>query len=354
MKIAVIGDKLVKHKIYEKVLRHHLDFIEDLEIEGFQVDWPDIPLQNGPEVKEFVGSEDEVIDLIKNAEVFLTNVAPVTEKVIMAAPKLKIIGCSRGGPVNINVAAATRRGIPVFYTPGRNAPVVAEFTIGMILAEILNIARAHAALIKGAWRGDFYIYEKTGFELEGKIAGVIGLGAVGQRVARLLKAFNMKILAFDPHVDDAVFVKCDAERVPLETLLKEADIVTLHARLTPETAKMINSETLALMKPTAYFINTARGGLVDYPSLYQALKAKRIAGAALDVFDVEPVPVDSILFNLENVTVTPHIGGASRETAFRSADILVAEIKKHLLGQPVQYCKNPEVLQSSAKVEMVG
>lgn len=349
MKIAVIGDKLVKQEIYEEVLRQHLDFVPDLKIEGFPVEWPDIPLQNGPEVKEFVGSEDEIIALIKDAEVFLTNVAPVTEKILRAAPKLKIIGCSRGGPVNINIAAATRRGIPVFYTPGRNAPVVAEFTIGMILAEILNIARAHAALIKGIWRGDFYIYEKTGFELEGKTAGVIGLGAVGQRVARLLKSFNMKVLAFDPHVDGEVFSKCGVERVPLERLLKEADIVTLHARLTPETTKMINSTTLALMKPTAYFINTARGGLVDYSALYQVLKAKRIAGAALDVFEEEPLPDNSLLFSLDNVTITPHIGGASRETAFRSADILVAEIKKYLLGQRVQYCQNPEVLPSATE-----
>ncbi|OIQ08141.1 putative 2-hydroxyacid dehydrogenase YoaD [Moorella thermoacetica] len=344
MKITYISDKLVKKEIFEAAIRRHFDFIDTLQIEGFQVDWPEIPLQYGPEVREFVGTEEEVISLIADAEVFLTHVAPVTERVLASAPRLKVIGCARGGPVNINVNAATMRGIPVFYNPGRNAPVVAEFTVGLILAEVLNIARAHTALINGIWRGDYYIYENTGFELEGKIAGIIGLGAVGRRVAHLLKAFGMRILAFDPYVSEDVFTACGAEKVSLEMLLKNADVVTLHARHTPETAKIINNRTLALMKPTAYFVNTARGGLVDYEALYKSLKDKKIAGAALDVFDEEPIPPNSTVFSLDNVTITPHIGGASKETAFRSADILVAEVKKFLLGQPVQFCKNPEVL----------
>lgn len=344
MKVAVFGDKLVKNELYEKALRSNLDFIDNLEIVGKQLDWPNIPLQNSSEVKEFVGSEEEIIPFVKDADIFITNVAPITEKILASSTRLKIIGCSRGGPVNINIAAATRRCIPVLYTPGRNAPVVAEYTVGMILAELFNIARAHASLMQGVWRGDFYIYENTGFELEGKTAGIIGLGAIGKRVAKLLKSFGMKVVAYDPYMPDEVFIECGAKKVSLKTLLQEADIVTIHARQTPETYKMINKQTINLMKPTAYLINTARGGVVDYEALYQALKEKRIAGAALDVFDEEPVPPDSMLFSLDNVTVTPHIGGASKETAYRSADILVREIKKLLLKEPVLYCKNPEVL----------
>ncbi|KLU62764.1 putative 2-hydroxyacid dehydrogenase YoaD [Peptococcaceae bacterium CEB3] len=347
MKIAVIGDKFVKNKIFNQVLRNHLNWIEDLSFSGYQLDWPSTPLENGGEVREYVGNDDAVASLAAEADILVTNVAPITEKVINASARLKVIGCCRGGVVNVNVTAATRKGIPVLYTPGRNAPVVAEFTVGLILSEVLNIARAHARLMQRQWSGQFYVYEDSGFELENKVAGIIGLGAIGQRVAKLLRAVGMSILAYDPFVADDIFDECGAKSVSLDELLKMSDVVSLHARETVDTHNMISGEKIRLMKPTAYLINTARGGLLDYDALRHALKSKVIAGAALDVFATEPLPQEDPLYDLDNITITPHIGGSSKETAYRSVAILAADIRRYLLGLSVAHCKNPEVLHTA-------
>jgi len=259
-------------------------------------------------------------------DIVVTQFAPLDRRFIEAARRLKVIGTLRGGLENIDVGSATARGISVLNTPGRNARAVAECTIGLILAEVRNLARSHAKLMCGQWTRVFPNSDEIP-ELHGKTVGLVGFGAVARLVAGYLHAFGSRVLAYDPYVTgDTGRVRM----VDLPTLMRESDIVSIHARLTPQTQHLIGAPQLALMKRSAVLINTARSGLVDEPALIQALAERRIMGAALDVFDVEPLPADHPLLKLDNVTVTPHLAGSSRD-AFRNSPRLMAETILRLL-----------------------
>jgi D-3-phosphoglycerate dehydrogenase len=250
-------------------------------------------------------------------------------------PALKFVAVSRGGPVNIDMQAARQRGVIVVNTPGRNAAAVAEFTIGAILAETRLITRGHDALRRGEWRGDLYRADRTGEELSEMTVGIIGYGEIGTRVVRLLKVFGCRILVADPYVQlSAADLADGVEQVSLDTLLARSDVVTLHPRVTKETEKLINAQTLAQMKPNAILINTARGPLVDYDALYDALANRRIRSAMLETFAIEPVPADWPLLGLENVTLTPHIAGASVRTVTYAAGLAAEEVRRYLAGEP--------------------
>lgn len=339
--VAVIGDDFVGSHLLEGALRRALDLPEaQLVVHRMDVGWPDSPLVFGSEVSEYVGDPQEVTRLAAGAHALVTHVGPVTRATIEANPALQIIGCCRGGAVNINVAAATERRIPVVNSPGRNAQAVIEFTLGMILAERRGIARAHAALSRGVWEGYLYRYDRAGLDLQEQTIGLVGLGAIAQGLVPHLKPFGMRILTFDPYVSDERLAALGVERVDLTTLLRESDIVSIHARVTPETRGMIGAEELALMKPTATLVNTARGPLVDYAALYEALAAGRIAGAALDCLESEPPAPDWPLLRLPNVTVTPHIAGASRASAERGAEQVAEDIANFFAGSPLLRCVN--------------
>jgi D-3-phosphoglycerate dehydrogenase len=250
-------------------------------------------------------------------------------------PRLELIAVSRGGPVNLDMAACRARGVKVVNTPGRNAPAVAEFTIGAILAETRLIREGHESLRRGEWRGDLYRSDLTGDELADLTVGVIGYGHIGTRVVRYLKVFGPRILVHDPYVPLRPEDAADGvEAVGLDELLRRSDVVTLHPRVTPETTRMINADTLARMKPGSYLINTARGPMVDYDALYEALRGGRLRGAMLETFAVEPPPPDWPILHLPNVTLTPHIAGASRRTIRLAADMVAAEVARHLRGEP--------------------
>ena len=271
---------------------------------------------DGPEA---ITLPHEVTDDLAGFHVLVVQFAPVGRGFLESAANLKVIGVLRGGTENVDVDAATQRGITVMNTPGRNARAVAECTMGMILSEIRNIARAHARLKSGQWRRTFpnsdaipELYEKT--------VGLIGYGAVGRLVAGYLDAFGSRVLAYDPLLVDE---PAPAVPVDLETLLQESDVVSLHARLTDETHHLVGEKELALMKPSAVLVNTARSGLVDEEALVQALSQRRILGAALDVFDTEPLPPDHPLLALDNVTLTPHLAGSTID-AFRNSPKLMA------------------------------
>jgi D-3-phosphoglycerate dehydrogenase len=233
------------------------------------------------------------------------------------------------------MAAARARGVTVVNTPGRNASAVAEFTLGAILAETRNITRGHDALRAGLWRGDLYRADATGEELSELTVGVIGYGAIGSRVVRLLRAFGARVLVADPYVQLSAADAADGVRlVDKRDLLAEADVVTLHARVTPETTGFIDADAFARMKPGATFVNTARGPMVDYAALADALEAGRLRGAMLETFAVEPVPADWRLLRLPNVTLTPHIAGASLKTVKIAAAQAAEEIRRRLAGEP--------------------
>ena len=297
------------------------------------------------ELREFTGTPKDLIKHMKNVEVLIVHLAPITKEVMEASGKLRVVGCMRGGPVNIDIDAATMLGIPVLRAPGRNAEAVADYTIGLIIAHVRNIVRACTLLKQGIWRDEFYFYEECGFELENKVLGIVGFGKVGREVAKRAKALQMRILAYDPYVSPDLMKSLGVESTTLERLLEESDVVTLHVRLTDETRHMIGERELKRMKPTAILVNTSRGEIVDEKALIKALNEGWIAGAALDVFEKEPLPPDHPFLKMDNVTITPHIAGASKEVVKRSVIMIAEDVKRLLKGEKPLYCVNPEVLE---------
>ena len=278
----------------------------------------------GPDAVELPDSITQDLGLF---DIVVVQFAPVGNSFIERAESLKLIGVLRGGVENVVVEAATQRGISVMNTPGRNARAVAECTMGMILAEIRNIARSHADLKRNNWHRSFPNSDAIP-ELCGKTVGLVGYGAVARLVAGYLKAFGSKVIAFDPYFagDSA-----EAKLVDLEFLMRKSDVVSLHARLTSESHHLVGEKELAMMKPTAVLVNTARSGLVDEIALIKALEEKRIAGAALDVFDEEPLPADHPFVRLENVTITAHLAGSTID-CFKNSPKMMGDFLKSCLA----------------------
>jgi phosphoglycerate dehydrogenase-like enzyme len=247
--------------------------------------------------------------------------------------------------VNVDVATATQRGIPVLYTPGRNTVAVADFTIALLLAIVREIPQADAHLRANTWHinGDLPYFYFRGPELEGKTLGLVGCGAIGRLVAQRARGFGMDVVIFDPYLSpDRIG---DVGRlVVLDTLLLRADVVSIHCPLNAETSGLINQAAIAKMKPTAYLINTARAAVVDEDGLYCALSEQRLAGAALDVFWQEPLAPDSRWRNLRNVVLTPHIAGASRDVVCRHSQMIVADLKRLAGGECPAHIANPDIL----------
>ena len=338
-KIAIIGDNFMLPQVFrteiEKVSRG------DLDIRTLQTAWPDEPMEFGnpalglDKVKEYFGHPDEIVDFIGDAEILVTQLAPLSEAMMRRLPALRLVAVSRGGPINIDMVAARAHRITVVNVPGRNATAVAEFTLGAILAETRLIRVGHEALRKGEWRGDLYRADRTGRELSEMTVGVIGYGNIGTKVVRLLRAFGCHVLVCDPYVQlSADDRNAGVELVALDNLLVRSDVVTLHPRVTEETRGLIGKDTIALMKPGVILINTARGPLVDYDALYEALVSGQIASAMLETFAVEPVPSDWPLLQLPNVTLTPHIAGASVRTVTYAAEQAAEEVRRYLTGLP--------------------
>jgi D-3-phosphoglycerate dehydrogenase len=344
-KLAIIGDLFMLSRMFESAIRDRCRLF-DIDIRKHDFPWPDAPMEHGYAVKgmdglkEYMGSPDEVVELTGDAEMLVTHLAPLSAGIMDRLPNLKFVAVSRGGPVNIDMKAARERGIMVVNTPGRNASAVAEFTIGAILAETRNITRGHDALRRGEWRGDLYRADLAGEELSEMTVGLIGYGQVGSRVVKLLKAFGCRILVCDPYVQiSADDLRDGVIQVSLERVLAESDVVSLHPRVTAETTKMINRETLAAMKKGSYFINTARGPLVDYGALCDALESGHLRGAMLETFDVEPTPLDARILQFPNVTLTPHIAGASVKTVSYAAGLAAEEVRRYLAGEgPLNRC----------------
>ena len=286
-------------------------------------------------LKEYMGAPEEVVAHVADAPIFVTHLAPLTSTMFERMPNLRLVAVSRGGPVNVDMAAARAHHITVVNTPGRNASAVAEFTIGAILAETRNITKGHDALRKGEYRGDLYRADVTGRELSEMTVGIIGYGAVGARVVKLLRAFGCRILVSDPYVPlSREDLDARVELVSFETLLGDADVVSLHPRVTDETRGMIDADAFAAMKPGAILVNTARGPLMDYDALYTALTDGTLRGAMLETFAIEPVPPDWPLLKLPNVTLTPHIAGASVRTVSFAAEKVAEEVRRYLAGEP--------------------
>ena len=238
----------------------------------------------------------------------------ITKRVIDAADHLKAIGRAGTGVDNIDVAYATQRGMQVMNVPGGNSVTAAEHTIGMIFALLRNIPQGNASLRAGEWNRSAFV----GHELTGKTLGVAGFGRVGSLVADRGLGLRMRVLGFDPVLPDFLIQGAGAVAVDFETLVSQADILTLHMPLNDSTRGLINADVMAKMKKGSYLVNVARGPIVNTQALYDALQSGHLAGAALDVYDTEP-PKDNPLISLPNVVATPHLGASTREAQERVA-----------------------------------
>ena len=336
MKVLFLGDRFITPEILKEAFEEKFqDKAKDYEYAEYQLQWPVVPMESNDEVREFSGTDDEIIPYVEDADIVLTHTGCITKKVIDAAKNLKVVALGRGSLVNVNLDACTERKIPVIYAPGRNSGAVADFTVAMMLAQSRQIALSHYYLrYKNEWRGDLYARECVGDELGYATVGLIGFGAIGRKVAKMVNGgFGSKVLVYDPYIPEEVKAQYpDYEFVDLDTLLSNADFVSLHVKYTKESAGMIGAREIGLMKPNAVFINTARPQLVDYDALYDALLNKRIAGAGLDVFEDEPPKATSKLYQLENVTATPHLGGASVQAAKIGASIAVNEVYEYIVN----------------------
>jgi D-3-phosphoglycerate dehydrogenase / 2-oxoglutarate reductase len=329
MKVLAAGDHFVRNSLITEALRRGLPDIP-LDITELTLPWPLEPYGPVGEVDEASDREDELIAALDGAEVCVTQTAPFTERVLNAADSLRLIVVCRGGPVNVNTAAARARGVKVCYAPGRDAAATAEFSVGLILSALRRIPEAHRALTaEGTWDGSAHTYEGGGLQLEDTPVGLIGYGAVGTRVARVLRAFGARVEVYDPYVrGDVLGMRATA----LDALLSRSRVLTLHARLTPETRGLIGARELALLPTGAVVVNTAHGGLLDTAALCDALDQGRLSAAALDTFDAVPSPLRDRLFATPGLVLTPRLAGTSRAVAHKAASIAAAEVARHARG----------------------
>ena len=291
----------------------------EVVLDGWAVGLPKIP-------------EEELAEKVKDADMIITSYDDITRKVIEAAPNLKLIACTRATPVNVDMEAAKERGIPVLFTPGRNSDSTAEMTIGLMLSVARKIPMAYKALKEGTYTGSPDAHKETkeglkadviwdmkmdapymvfkGTQLKGKSLGILGYGSIGKRVGRIARAFGMQLLIFDPYQGEV-----DVEEIGI-----------------------ISKERIAMMKPTAYFINASRGAILDEAALIDALREKRIAGAAFDVYASEPIASNHpYITELDNVVITPHIAGATDDVLVNHTKQIVSDIRRFQNGEHLLY-----------------
>ncbi len=307
-------------------------------------------------------NEDELIREIGGAEVLIVGYEEVTRKVLENT-RLKVISSIRGGPrANIDVDYATERGIPVFFTFGREALPVADFTIGQILAITRKIVRADSELHRGVFTapaGDFgsdkdVIWDmnaegpwqsRKGIEMEGKTIGLVGFGTVGKEVGKRALGFGMNVLVYDPYQKPEVVASHGCTKVELNDLLRASDIITFHAKVTDQNKGMIGAEQFAMMKDGVYIVNNARAGIIEESALRDALRRGKLGGLALDVFHQEPIKCDDEYFQYPNVVLTPHIAGAGRDVIYLQSVMLVNDLMLYMAGGRPKPVANPEVFE---------
>lgn len=332
--IVVVGDAFVSPDTMEQAVRESAICVGELR----KLYWgtPDkqeftarqLKLErNGP---ESVAWADGLEDAIADADILLTHFSPVPRAIIDRAKNLSLILTCRGGLEHIDLAAASEHGIPVLNVI-RNAEPVADFTLGMMLCLTRDIALSHQKMHAGEWSKSFYNSDFL-MTLSSHTVGLAGIGNVGAALARRLLALGVPVIAYDAFTSPEKLETLGLGSIrlvdSLETLFETADIVSIHLRLTPETEHSIGMQYFSRMKKTAYFINTARGGLLDQPALVEALQKGCMAGCALDVYDSEPLAADDPLLSMENVLLTPHIAGTTVDAIPRAPFMLMHEVDR--------------------------
>jgi len=301
-----------------------------------------LPQQEGVALR----TESALNALLKEsaAEVFICESDAVTENVLAGLDCLKLICVCRAGLNNIDIPACTKRKIAVTNTAGRNAGAVADMAVALFVSVARFLSAGERALREGRWDNDLY-YRMRGIELADHVAAFIGFGAVPRQLAKRLAAFDMKLIAYDPFVSAEEMAALGVRKVDLETAFAEGDFVTNHLPATPETKGLIGEELIGRMKRTAYFINTARASTVSDAAIVDALRNHRIAGGAFDVFNEEPLPPDSPYLALDNVVLTPHLGGASLEVVKNHSRMVCEDVSLFAAGKRPVRLANAEALK---------
>lgn len=333
MKLLAVSDRYIPREYMETGLAELRNYDIEIEVRPWEHQTLE-ELQEANLVIEMKGPEavtlpEDICREVDRYDIVVTQFTPISGRLIDAATRLKLVGVLRGGLENVDLDRATQRHISVFNTPGRNARAVAECTIGLILAETKNIARAHHSLKQGVWTRDFpnkncvpELYEKT--------VGLVGFGTIGRLVAKYLEAFGAKVLVYDPFFREET---PSVRKVDLATLMRESDIVSIHARYYEETHHLVGRAQLESMKPTAVLVNTARSALVDEEALIDVLRTRRIMGAALDVFNEEPLTPRNPFLELDNVTIVPHIAGSTADALKNTPRLFASNLIRCLRGE---------------------
>jgi len=306
-------------------------------------------------------TEEEIKKRSADAEIIITSYDDITRGIIENARHLKLLACTRATPVNVDMEAARDRGIPVLYTPGRNSDSTAEMAIGLMISIARKIPMACSKLKEGFFTGDpdgkratkdglkvdmiwdmepgspYMVFKGT--QLHGKTLGIVGYGSIGRRVGRIARAMGMELLIHDPYVDEIDIEDFGIRKAQtLKQLMQESDFISCHMKVNEETRGCISREMIAYMKPTAYFINASRGAILDENAMIEALREKRIAGAAFDVYANEPIVRNHpYLCELDNVVITPHIAGATYEAINNHTRMIVSDVGRFLRGEQLMY-----------------
>jgi D-3-phosphoglycerate dehydrogenase / 2-oxoglutarate reductase len=341
MKILVVGDSFVPVLVFERGLaglrgKHELEY---LQLDESRELVPVTPSECS--IREYLGTPAQLAARMHDAEILVVHGAPITDEVIGAAPKLRLICCARGGPVNVDVAAASARQIPLVITPGKNAESVADQTLAFMIMLARGFPKAQRFLLEGGTLGEsaFEGARFLGHDLTGHVLGLVGFGNVGSRVHRRAVAFGMRLVVYDPYVRVGE-LESTVQVSSLDDLLPQSDFVSLHVRATAETENLFGAAQFAAMKTGSYFLNTARESLVDEDALDAALSSGHLAGAALDVVRPRAQGGPHPLLRHENVVITPHIGGATHETLLRGVTMVADEIQRFAAGEPLRAVVN--------------
>ena len=337
-RILVLGDSFCPSSILRQAFvgleaEHHIDYADVVEEPSWK---PTTASELG--LREVFGSPRQVIEALDGHEILVMQGAAVSDAVLDANPGLRLIACARGGPVNVDVDAATARGIPVVITPGKNADAVAELTIGFLimlsrrLVEVLRHVEGGGEFGHDNYAGSRWF----GHDLAGQTLGLVGYGQVGRRVALRARPFEMRVLVYDPFVDPALIADDGAQAVDLDTLLAGADFVSLHARPTAQNRGLIGTAAIARMKRGAFLVNTARESLVDEAAILAGLHSGQLAGLAVDLVSPSPAEGRHPLLAFPNVIITTHIGGATAETLGHGGEMAAAEVARYLRGEPLR------------------
>lgn len=313
-------------------------------------EWPDLNIEKKILSKigaDFVAghcvSESDVIDLAGSADAIITEYAPITKHVIEKLDRCKIISMNAAGYDNVDVEAATKAGILVVNCPDYCYEEVADHTMALLLACGRGIVRFDRQIQKQVW--DFKSAGRLD-RIRGTVLGLLGFGGVARAVAQRAKVFGMKVVAYDPYISDAIFNKEEVMRVDFEFIFKESDFISIHTPRTPETINLVSEQELSLMKPSAYIVNTSRGGILKGKALFEALSQRKIRGAAIDVMEKEPPDFQNILFSCDHLIVTPHAAFYSEDAMVEVRTKAVLQVVRVLEGKWPKPIVNQELIRS--------